>query len=157
MKPKKLTEERTTRLVELLRGGHTRESACASVGINSLTLRRWLAAADNGDAVFIDFAKAVHEAEANIEQNAVTRILEHGDKDWRALAWWLEKRHPNRWGQGKVEAARIEAEREALLDAVVRTLERRGLDGVAEDLLRELAGASESTPSSTRSEEASRH
>jgi hypothetical protein len=46
------------------------------------------------------FARAQHEAEAS----AVAALQRGGDgkyKDWRAQAWWLERRHKERWNLPK--------------------------------------------------------
>jgi hypothetical protein len=122
-----------------------------------MTLRRWMAFADNGDDKYAAFAARVREAEANIEQVTVRKIHEHGDKDWRALAWWLERRWPDRWGQEKAASARLEAERGAMLDAMLKALERRGVADVAEDVLRELAADSKPEARGAETEAPAKH
>jgi hypothetical protein len=139
----KLTKERTERLVSLLRAGQNRESACAAVGIGTATLRRWLAGAEQGDKRLLRFARLVHEAESDAETRAVAQVQLHGKSDWRALAWWLERRYPKKWGDHKVVTMRVEEEREQMLDVLQRILQQRGLDDVLEEVLRELADGGE--------------
>ncbi len=139
----KLTKERTARLVELLRAGQNRESACAAVGIGSATLRRWIASAEHGDKRLARFARQIHEAESEAETRAVAQVQLHGKNDWRALAWWLERRFPKKWGDHRVVTMRVEEEREQMLDILQRTLLRHGRDDLLEEVLRDLADGGE--------------
>ncbi len=139
----KLTKERSERLVSLLRAGQNRESACAAVGIGTATLRRWLAAAESGDTRLARFARVIHEAESEAETRAVAQVQLHGKADWRALAWWLERRFPKKWGDHRVVTMRVEQEREQMLDVLQRALQQRGLEDVLEEVLRELVDGGE--------------
>ena len=136
----KLTPERADRIVALLKAGQDRVTACSSVGISERSLREWMTQGERGDERFVEFARRVREAEAECETRAVVQIQVKGKDDWRALAWWLERRFPLRWGDAKAASARVDAERETILDALQRALEARGLGDATEDVLRELAG-----------------
>ena len=52
-------------------------------------------------AEYADFADDVRQAEAKAAIRLVGQILQAGEKDWRALAWWLERRFPEEWGRKK--------------------------------------------------------
>ena len=73
-----------------------------SVGSAPATLYRWL---DDGEAegaplLVADFALAVRQAEAQFEAECVGRIEAAAvGGDWKADAWLLERRHPQRWGR----------------------------------------------------------
>ncbi len=154
----KLTKERTDRLVALLRAGQNREAACAAVGIGSATLRRWIAAAEGGDKRLVRFAEKIHEAESEAETRAVAQVQLHGKTDWRALAWWLERRFPKKWGDHRVVTMRVEQEREQMLDVLQRALLRHGRDDLLEEVLRDLADGGEATAvGAPGSEAATRH
>jgi hypothetical protein len=155
----KLTKQRSDRLIELLRAGQNRESACAAVGIASRTLRRWLTDAETGsDKRLARFARAVLEAESDSKTRAVTQLQLHGKKDWRALAWWLERRFPKEWGDHRTVTMRVEEERETILDVLQRALQQRRLDDVLEQVLWELADGGEAPPDGAPSgEAAARH
>jgi hypothetical protein len=43
------------------------------------------------------FVEKVRRAEAQAEQEALEKIS--GSADWRAQAWYLERRHPGRWAK----------------------------------------------------------
>ena len=135
----KLTPERADKLVALLKGGHYRSAACAAVGVSDRTFRTWMQKGEDGDVRWAEFAQRVREAETESESRAVVQIQLHGKKDWRALAWWLERRFPTRWGDQKAVAVKLEQERESILDALVKALEKRGHGDAAEDIFRELA------------------
>ena len=46
-----------------------------------------------------DFADQVAQAEATRAVASVSEIILHGKKDWRALAWFLERKFPDEWGR----------------------------------------------------------
>lgn len=128
----KLTPERTSRLVQLLRDGNWREHACAAVGIDARTLRTWLARETEGEP-FASFALAIREAEAAAETDAVSALRSLGSDDWRALAWWLERRFPGRWGESlKVQVEKhLDDARGELLAALERACAGHGEVGRA--------------------------
>lgn len=153
----KLTPEREARLVQLLKAGQDRHAACASVGLCARTLRNWLAKGEEGDERWSEFARKVREAEAECETRAVVQIQIAGKKDWRALAWWLERRFPLRWSDAKGAQAQLQGERESMLDALVRTLQKRGLEDATEDVLRELAELGGETAGNASKRQDARH
>jgi hypothetical protein len=124
--------------VALLKTGQYRETACHAAGVSVRVLRDWVTRGEEGDERWSEFAQRVREAESDCEINAVTQIL--SVDDWRARTWWLERRFPTRWGDAKAASARVEAERETILDALLRSLTNRGLGNAAEEILRDIAG-----------------
>jgi hypothetical protein len=152
-----LTPARHKRIVELLKQGHFRETVCAQVGITARTLRNWVARGEEGDPRWSQFARDVREAESNIEVDTVFRINLAGEKDWKALAWFLEKRFPRHWGRHEAAMVKLEAERAAMLEALTKTLEKRGLNDAIEDVLRELAGGGTDEASATPGEARTEH
>jgi len=147
----KLSDEKAKQLIELVRQGHHKETACAAVRIARQTLHNWLKAGREGDERWADFAREFDAAEATFEMQWVGRIVELGQSDWRALFTLLERRSPLRWGQAKADQAKLEAERQAMMDAIVAALEKRGMADTAEEVVRELAGGSPSEISPARS------
>jgi hypothetical protein len=92
-RPFKLADpQKRKTLLEALAAGNTRKAACAYAGISEDAFARYR-------AEYPDFADDVREAEAKAVIRAVGLILQAGDKDWRALAWWLERRYPEEWGR----------------------------------------------------------
>ena len=119
-RPTKFTPERTERLLEAIRAGNYRITACQYAGIAKQTLRNWIAIAQGPDAPpeYIDFLAALEKAEADAEAYdlALIRNAARGEKDetgeytvkpqWQAAAWRLERKNPERWGRR--DATKIE-------------------------------------------------
>lgn len=85
-------------IVTLLAAGAFLETAAATAGITSRTLRNWLRYAREGDERFQPAAAAILEACAAFEHVLIERVRWAADTDWKAAAWLLEKRFPKRWG-----------------------------------------------------------
>jgi transposase-like protein len=137
----KLTPNIAERLVASLRSGQQRNAACGAAGIAKTTLRDWLRQAEAGNEMFIPLALEVAKAEAECEARAVASIQVQGREDWRALAWYLERRFPLQWGDVRGHAAKLDAEREAMMDAFIGACARRGLSDACEEVLGELANS----------------
>lgn len=108
-RPTAFNPDRAERLVNAIRGGAYLKQAAEHAGISYNTMRRWLIKAQGPDATeeLIAFAKEVEKANADAEVAAVAKIRQIGNEgNWQALAWWLERRHPERWA--KTDQARIE-------------------------------------------------
>ncbi len=82
-------------IIEMVRKGNHPETAAASAGISRTTLNEWLRKGVAGDEVYAAFAAAVREAESESEAAAVRTLRSAGT--WKAQAWFLERRFPQRW------------------------------------------------------------
>ncbi len=79
------------------------ESIAAELGIVRSTLFEWL---DRGEAedktdddeLFVSFARAFRQAEAELERNTLAKIKANNGTNWQRFAWVLERRFPTRWG-----------------------------------------------------------
>lgn len=107
-RPTKLTDAISEKIVGLVAAGNYRETACAAVGINPKTLRNWLLRSSQGgkrNADYVKFAENLEKAEALAEardNEKVTKAANAGD--WRAAAWRLARKRPDRWGgQTRIE------------------------------------------------------
>lgn len=119
-RPTKFTPDRTQKIIDALRGGNYRSTACQYAGINYQTFLNWLTIAKGPDAPpeYVDFLEAVEKAEADAEVARVALIAKASqdvmDEDgelvakgsWQAAAWHLERSHPERWGRR--EASKVE-------------------------------------------------
>ena len=65
-------------------------AVCGIANISEATYYRW-------KKEHHSFAMAVQASQYRLEEMAIGKIIEAGDKDWRALAWILERRHPKSW------------------------------------------------------------
>lgn len=61
---------------------------------------------DRNDLPFAELAASVEEAFGKAEAGYTLKIAKAADRDWRAAAWWLEKRRPDLYGNR--ETVRIE-------------------------------------------------
>jgi hypothetical protein len=100
-RPSKLTESRMEKLIEALRAGAYRIDACRAAGIDYNTLLAWEKkgeAQEKGE--FSEFLDALRKAEAEAvitNVGVITRAAQDGD--WRAAAWFLEHKYPDKWAR----------------------------------------------------------
>ena len=73
-----------------LRKGCTIEASCQAANISRSTYYKWL------DEI-PEFKEFVNATESDVEATLLETIQSYGD--WRAAAWVLERRYPQRWGQ----------------------------------------------------------
>lgn len=104
-RPTKLTAELRDTLVELAANGNYRERSAQAVGIGKSTLYGWL---ERGEAdeeagkpsIYSELLNALTRAEAAAEAEALEAVRKAGAGplgDWRASAWFLERRYPSRY------------------------------------------------------------
>lgn len=107
--PSKLTPELQKEIVTLLTGGNFVETVCDYVGIHRDTFYEWMRRGERGWQIdlepvdYVQFSDAVKKAMSQVEITTVA-TLRSGPLNWQAKAWWLERRHPDKWGnRQKVE------------------------------------------------------
>ena len=79
----KLTEE----LCDALSNGAARGDAARFVGSTARQVRAWLKSEDA-------FRAAVTRAQEQAKVRATAYVLDAAERDWKAAAWWLERRAP---------------------------------------------------------------
>ena len=93
----KCTEDYVPRFLERIEAGQSVPAAAAVAGLHISTVMEWLAREwENPGGQFAEFAAAYARAKSVGENRLVSQIVVHGAKDWRATAWLLERRHPDR-------------------------------------------------------------
>ena len=75
---------------------------------------------------FFEFQEAVQQAEAVAEAERVRLILKAGKyDDWKANAWYLERKYPERWGRKERIDAHVTSEhterKEMLIEHQIET------------------------------------
>lgn len=103
-RPIKLDAHTIEIIAAATRAGHPRHAAATAAGIHTRTLYTWLAQAeadaDEGLAtVYAQLHHALARAEAEAEVRMVELVRAHAVGDWKAAAWILERRHPERYGR----------------------------------------------------------
>ena len=122
-RPSQLTPKLKKDFLDAIAAGSHYEPACAYVGISYTTFRQWMQRGQGthsrkSSAEYVDFVEAVHLAEAKGEISAIAAIRGATKKDWRAAAWMLERRHPDRWSVTQKIQLQLEAEVNAIYDAI---------------------------------------
>ena len=101
----KLTQEKIEEICSRLVKGLSVEAASEAAGIHRNTLYNWLKKAQEADAseLHLRLVDEVREAQALAEETLVDVMrraaLEGSSGDWRAAAWLLARRHPDRWSE----------------------------------------------------------
>jgi hypothetical protein len=90
--PTKRSPERETAILNALRVGNTRRASARGAEITEDTLANWMRA----DPAFFG---AVEHAEAEAARRFVGNIAKAAGNNWRAAAWWLERRRPADFGK----------------------------------------------------------
>lgn len=113
-RPTKLTPELQDEICEALRAGNYLETAARRCGLAKSTLHLWLhrgrleidrlsenprARMRKREAPYVEFSEAVKKAEADAETMAIAVIMLAGKTQWQAMAWYLERKHFDRWGR----------------------------------------------------------
>ena len=96
----KLTPAAARKVVAALRAGNFRNVAARVGGFTPRAFRRYMRAGlTDPDSAFGAFRAAVLKAEQDAEARELKRVLLAGEKDWKASAWFLERKFPERWGR----------------------------------------------------------
>ncbi|WP_414468894.1 transposase [Methanobacterium sp. ACI-7] len=100
-RPTKLTPKLKEEIVNLLKMGNYIETTCATVGINKSTFYAWMKKGEESTRPnrYSKFYEEVKQAQARSEAREVNIINAHAEKNWKAAAWKLERRHHERWGK----------------------------------------------------------
>lgn len=112
-RPTKSTPTAQERVLAAIRMGATYELAARAGGISHDTLTRWRQHAhdDSTDGAAPEaceacvFCVAFTRVEAEAAEQALDAINRAMLDDWRAAAWFLERRYPQEWGKGGGDAA----------------------------------------------------
>ena len=111
-RPPSYSEDKAQVILDAVKGGNFLETAAALAGVDVKTVRNWIKYGireaerwERGEepndkfAPMVKFAEDFRAAEADAEATAVSRIQLAGVTDWKAGAWFLERKFPRKWGQ----------------------------------------------------------
>jgi len=87
----KYNKEMVGKVVEQLAAGMSRLDTCKILQINSDTFYQWMKKPD--------FADTVIAAEFKTKQRCIVRIQKATGRDWKAAAWWLERKFYDEFGR----------------------------------------------------------
>lgn len=149
MKPTRLTDELIEKVAAVVQRGNFRKTAFAQLGIPKKTWVHWMRVgkavrADqptpNGESeahgeLCAELVRRLEMVEAQVEDDLLVDIQEKAKQDWRAGAWYLERRHNKKysrnphahWDDEEAVEVKIDA-KEMLREKLERLLERMGGD-----------------------------
>jgi transposase-like protein len=113
-RPTKLTPAVREKIVQAVAACSSYRAAALYAGVADSTLRSWLARGRaeqgatkrvRGEAPYVELVASLERAAAIAEVRAAGQIAKAGETDWRAMAWFLERRDPETFGP---PAARLE-------------------------------------------------
>lgn len=82
----------TSVVINLVRSGSSLKDACHQAGVGYSTFFRWKAQNP-------DLSSRVKKAESDGKQWHIQNIRKHAEKDWKASAWFLERKFPREYGK----------------------------------------------------------
>ena len=105
MRPEIITRELIQEICNYIAAGHSYANSAKLAGIAESTFFRWRAEGqlEGADAIYQAFYLMVEEASAFSESEALQLIRSSANRDrnWRAAAWFLEKRFPDTYGNSR--------------------------------------------------------
>lgn len=145
-RPTKLTEDLITEIANYVKAGNDIHICCQAVGICKTQFYNWMKRGnDISNGLHRKFRDSILRAQAFAEIRDVVVVDRAAtDGDWRAAAWKLERRAPDRWGRrealaiehgGQIKQVVVEERRQAL-HAVIQRPELLAALAEAEELLR---------------------
>lgn len=118
-RPTKFTPEVRARIIDALADGNYIETACALADVTYRCFREWVKQGQaEGEGEFFQFSQDVTRAMADAEAKSIAMVRTHSADDWRAAAWILERRHPDRWANTQRVKLEVEKEIRGVLDAL---------------------------------------
>jgi len=130
-RPSKLSPEIQERICSALRGGNYESAAAAAGGVGSSTFHRWMERGRTaGSGQYRDFWVAVTRAREDAELRLVELWQEAMPNDWRAIAEFLARRYPERWGKRE----RNEVTVSATTNAAPQHLSKKLLDQIKHEI-----------------------
>lgn len=85
-------------ICELVSLGVSLEAAAESKGVCRRTVYNWRDAGRSGKRLYVKFADDLEVAQSQAEVAQTLNVIKAGSHDWRAAAWYLERRRPDVYG-----------------------------------------------------------
>lgn len=130
MKPK-LTPELAEEAVKLVKGGASNADVIAWLGVSETSFYKWLREPQN--RAQRELAQGMKKAETERKLWHLQKIHKAADNgDWKASAWYLERRYPDEYAQTRRITGAVETvqKSDALTEAIRETA--RAMEGKAD-------------------------
>lgn len=149
-RPMTLSPQITEQMKLKVAAGNTIPVAAAALGIPHAIWSHWGPYAkrdqqagkvpgwNKGESPYLMWAAAMQQAKAACEESLLLEIRQHAEKDWKAPAWILSRRFPDRWGDKKAVAVTVRPEQAAQQRAMAMSSEELAKELAADPELRKL-------------------
>ena len=127
-----LTQEVHAAIIScMLESGVHAAVAARACGVPDTTFRDWIAKGLDPECTsryaprYRALVAAVENAEAVVEAKQAKRIVDAGEQTWQAAAWYLERKHKDRWA--RADQLDVTSRGQGLFDVLLRVdADRRG-------------------------------
>lgn len=121
----RLNDEIISTAEKLISAGNYTNVICDYLGINETTWYRWFNtgeahAKEGKDTMQCKFYKSIKKAEAAAEMRSVAIIQGAAKNTWQAAAWFLERKHRDRWGREPVKDDNTDGNIDRLIEVIAR-------------------------------------
>lgn len=131
-RPTKFTPERCKQIIDNIKLCMPLELACKAAGVSYACFRIWMNKGEEAKSGrFREFFDDVQRAESDaMAGNLATIVLAVKNRDWRAAAWILERRHAEFFSKSRIELTGQTAATsfEALMHEIQEIEEKRAQD-----------------------------
>ena len=111
-RPEKITYDLIEAICENVALGFSYDQAALNNGISASKFFRWMVKGKEpaAEKIYVDFVKAIEEASDFSEAEALqlVRSAAKVDRNWKASAWFLERRFPEKYGKRPVHSSNQE-------------------------------------------------
>lgn len=138
-RPSSFTPENQEKIIQYISEGNYVTTACQIAGIPRSTYYYWKEKADAGMEEYVAFFERIEQSEALAEAERVKTIKEASKNgQWQASAWYLERKHSDRWGRKDKVENRIEVSGEVIHRNEIALESKLQLDAEGAQLLKQL-------------------
>ncbi|WP_448807477.1 transposase [Aminobacterium colombiense] len=104
----RITKAFISKAANMKKQGNYDVTVYKALGISHETWYKWIRwGAERPGSLYAEFVEAIKKAESEAESEAVKGILQAGQNgSWQAYAWFLERKHWQRWRRREGELAR---------------------------------------------------
>ena len=108
-RPTKYDQHTADVLLKAVTAGLPNKTAAALAGIDERTLYLWKRKGKAGEEPFLQFFQSLKASQAKAVEGAMKVIAAAALRgEWRAAAWWLERRHADEFGSERKRIREIE-------------------------------------------------
>lgn len=108
----KLTKALIAKACNLKKKGYTNTQICQACGISEETFYKWQRSEDI-NPLSAELIEGLKKAEAEKQAALLAKIEAHGEEHWQALAWYMERLWPERFGRVDRLQAEVKQETKA--------------------------------------------